>query len=874
MGTPDLVTTLTLHNAADTTVRQVPVTVGVPFPRGELFSVEGLQLRSPSGDVVRLQYRTLARWSDESVHWVLLDFIAPVVEPGASPWELRCCEDEAVARTQDREDLRVEVRDDRVWILDSQGGHLARLRFPLETRSSEPIEPRGLTSHWETVGPVRSTLAIEGRFRRTGELRFHARLSFFAETGLTRLDVRLHNPNRARHRGGLWDLGDPGSILFRSFSVRISLKESEEMAGANRSPALRWQRTLDSEWCSADGGALRIVQHSSGGPAWNAAAHLDRDGRSPVRGHGFTAVAPDGEDQGLRASPVLEWNGRASRVVAAVPEFWQQFPKSIEADSQGIGVGLFPEIAPDLHELQPGEQKTHTVWLRLSGLSCSVDGCHDTKEGSAAERPPLESLEWMRRPVVVTLPPEWHARSSTPAFVVPASSDTDPHLADFLRGALSADLNLAARRDRADEYGWRHFGDMPADHEQEHYAGRETIVSHYNNQFDGLQGAIVQLARSGQPGWHELIDPLARHVIDIDLYHTDRDRAAYNGGLFWHTDHYRTAGRATHRTYSADNQTLGNPYGGGPSCEHNYTTGLLHYYWMTGNPDARDAVLSLAGWVRAMDDGRQSLLGLVDAGPTGLATATTEADYHGPGRGAGNSLNAMIDAWLLTRNREWLTTAASLVRRVVHPQQDLEPLELLRAEKRWSYTVFLVALSRWLDVKAEANQIDADYAYGQASLLHYARWMTPHERPYFDREDELEYPTATWAAQELRKANVLRLASRHAVDPERGEFLRRGEELGTRAWKDLERFDNRFVARCLHIVMTEGAREAWFRDGHPAPLPRADVPATWPPHVPFVPQKVRVKAALRSPLGFVRTCFKTLNVFRWPATVRALLRQL
>ncbi|MCC7423960.1 MAG: hypothetical protein IT428_27155 [Planctomycetaceae bacterium] len=480
----------------------------------------------------------------------------------------------------------------------------------------------------------------------------------------------------------------------------------------------------------------------------------------------------------------------------------------------------------------------------------------------------------MRQPVAVTLPPAWYARSATPAFVVPASGDSDSRLADFLRGSLTGDLNLAARRDRADEYGWRHFGEMPADHEQEHFPGRETVVSHYNNQFDGLYGAIIQLARTGEPGWLELIDPLARHIIDIDLYHTDRDRAAYNGGLFWHTDHYRTAGRCTHRTYSADNQVPGQPYGGGPSCEHNYTTGLLHYYWMTGNVDAREAVLSLAGWVTRMDDGRQSLFGLVDSGPTGLATATTEANYHGPGRGAGNSLNALVDAWLLTRDHEWLTAASAIVRRVVHPQQDLESLGLLNAEKRWSYTVFLVALSRWLEVKAEAHQIDADYAYGQASLLHYARWMAQHERPYFDRENELEYPTATWAAQELRKANVLRVASRHAVDPERSEFLRRGEELAVRAWKDLERFDNRFVARCLHLLMTEGAREAWFRDGHPAQLPRAEMPPTWPPHTPFRPQKDRIKAALRSPRGAVRMLFNSLNLLRWPATVRSLIRQL
>ena len=33
------------------------------------------------------------------------------------------------------------------------------------------------------------------------------------------LDVRVCNPHRARHKGGLWDLGDAGSIMFKALVV-------------------------------------------------------------------------------------------------------------------------------------------------------------------------------------------------------------------------------------------------------------------------------------------------------------------------------------------------------------------------------------------------------------------------------------------------------------------------------------------------------------------------------------------------------------------------------------------------------------------------------------------------------------------------------
>ena len=86
--------------------------------------------------------------------------------------------------------------------------------------------------------------------------------------------------------------------------------------------------------------------------------------------------------------------------------------------------------------------------------------------------------------------------------------------------------------------------------------------------------------------------------------------------------HYKDAATATHRAYSKANKKPGQPYGGGPGNEHNWSTGLLHYYYLTGDPLAHDAVLSLANWVINRDDGRQTFLGLIDDGPTGLASRT------------------------------------------------------------------------------------------------------------------------------------------------------------------------------------------------------------------------------------------------------------
>src|SRR6185369_2548551 len=78
----------------------------------------------------------------------------------------------------------------------------------------------------EACGAVRTTVRIEGRFLGQAPGRWEARLCFFAGTALARVRVTLHNPRRARHPGGLWDLGDPGSIHFRELALKLGAATS------------------------------------------------------------------------------------------------------------------------------------------------------------------------------------------------------------------------------------------------------------------------------------------------------------------------------------------------------------------------------------------------------------------------------------------------------------------------------------------------------------------------------------------------------------------------------------------------------------------------------------------------------------------------
>jgi hypothetical protein len=414
---------------------------------------------------------------------------------------------------------------------------------------------------------------------------------------------------------------------------------------------------------------------------------------------------------------------------------------------------------------------------------------------------------------------------------------------------------LLAKREAIDEYGWRNYGDVWADHEQDHYSGEGPVISHYNNQFDLLYGALAHWLRSGNDQWWQVADPLARHIVDIDIYHTHQDRAAFGGGLFWHTDHYVSASIATHRTYSQNNG--GQQYGGGPSNEHNYAAGLAHYYYLTGDPSAREAVVSLAEWIIAADDGRRSRWRWLDAGPTGLASRTYEDSYHGPGRGAGNSLQVLVDAWELTGDRRYLTFAEALIRRCIHPRDDIGARDLLKAEQRWSYTVFLIAIDRYLLAKEAADECDEHYAYARESLLAYAKWMLDHERPYFERQEELQYVTETWPAQDLRKANVLRFSARYMDELLAERLHAKADEISGTAYEQILSFPNFHSARAVSIVSMESIRGAMAREMPRRSATLFEASFGEPQH--FESSRARIKRRLKSPGGWLRLGMNALR---------------
>jgi len=176
----------------------------------------------------------------------------------------------------------------------------------------------------------------------------------------------------------------------------------------------------------------------------------------------------------------------------------------------------------------------------------------------------------------------------------------------------------------------------------------------------------------------------------------------------------------------------------------------------------------------------------------------------GPGRASGNSLNTLLDAYLLSGLDKYIDLAEELVRRCIHPQDDVVKRDLLDAENRWMYTIFLQALGKYLDVKTGEGKFDSMWHYGCKSLINYAKWMADNEYPYLTKPDKLEFPNETWAAQDLRKCNVFLFAARYCDHDLRQVFFEKADFFYNDCVERLDQYETKNLTRPIVLSMQNG----------------------------------------------------------------------
>lgn len=732
-----------------------PLTCGLPLPRGFARSTSELTLLDPDGEVVPVQILPTGTYTDGAPRWVLLDFQASLPASGSATYRLQkgprtnpikkltyYLENGVAGIDTGAAQFRVNTRRFRLLdsvivesreLLDQRRGGGVQLQE--HNRESQFCDSRTTQVEFEDAGPMAVVLAVRGELLRSGGDRlanYICRLRFYAGKSEVRVFYTLHNPAAHQHPGNIWDLGTGGSIFLEDFSLRLPLRAGQWTARAGTG--------IDRSTVVAD----KLYQDSSGGPNWNSVNHIDKDFRVPTRFRGYRAYAGNSQvSDGQRADGWLQARSPRGGVAAGVREFWQNFPKALAFENSDVRISLWPREFSGIHEILGGEQKTHEMLLLFH-----TDATTDLE----LER----RLMAFHRPLYAM--PDPQVIYATSAFSPTSPLDRNRHAMleqtcdTFVYPAGGTGATVISQWEQIDEFGWRHFGDTFADNESspeqmvrdfpEHHFGRQPI-SHYGNEYDVSYAVMLQGLRRADPSWMWMADVLCRHYADICIYHTDAESAeAYAHAPFTHTTHDTAAFRSTHRMYPSETKKYDLQYGsGGPNAGHCYVASLAQHYYLTGDRISREAFLEVADWSVHSPWFTEMMMGDL--------------------RGIGNFLMTHVYAFQMTKNRDYYDAAVRMIDRV------REPFEGLGA------TLFVKAAGRFLDLKSENEDTDADSAAALSKML----WFGDHYLKLPDAKPRQSLEQTCFYAEVLFTC-YLHASPEH---PRRDLYFSRGKALMDRA---------------------------------------------------------------------------------------------
>ncbi|WP_395344610.1 hypothetical protein PN836_007550 [Ningiella sp. W23] len=628
----------------------------------------------------------------------------------------------------------------------------------------------------------------------TKRINLKAEVTIWTKENVVDLHFSIHNPLAVHEHSGKWDLGDLNSIQLKHLSIdgRIEGVEHQTLI-------------LDDKAYSGFESA-HLTQHSSGGENWNCANHVEADNKVRLEDPSAALTITDKAEKRSydcgRASPALKFGGSEqaenNSLIILPVHFWEKFPSAldlIQASNKATSANLQYMQTGTILELQAGETKSHRLLLGIGNSELS------------AKVPPVKL----------------NTEHFCDAKVLPWFDQylLQDDLQNMINKGLDGESNFFAKREALDEFGWRNYGDIYADHEAHKFDGKLPFISHYNNQYDPLYSFYKQFMLSGEISWKSLADDLLDHTLNIDIYRTELDKPDYNNGLFWHTDHYVQACTATHRTYSkyqASGVYSNHAGSGGPGPHHCYPSGLALSYFLTADRRAKETVLNMAQWMANIYESDGSLLGkllqLKNAQYVkvpfknklllGTGTGTTRnsiTNQYPLDRGTGNYLNVLLDAYDVSLDEHYLSEAERVIVCTIDSDDKLSDGRFDDIEGTWFYTVFLQAVAKYLYILGAMKLSRPAAQTILSTFLHYIDYILQHEKLYLDQADKLEYANDTWTAQDIRKVQLLGIGSWFVNENKAREYREKSQALHRQIVERLENSDESEYTRLLVLMM-------------------------------------------------------------------------
>ncbi len=318
----------------------------------------------------------------------------------------------------------------------------------------------------------------------------------------------------------------------------------------------------------------------------------------------------------------VDWQTAQGGLALSHYQAHQHYPKRLEADPAGLKASLYPWGAEPARILQ-GMGKTHRLLFHFHRSAR-----RKADDGQTTEEPDLQeilvrSLQF-QLPDVPSLPRAWYREHN------PWGLDFFP--ATVPRKLLTRFNAMHAARPQA--LGMMHFGDAPDAGYTDQGRGQGESVW-VNNEYDRPHMSTLYYGLTAQRRLLDTALVCARHWLDVDFCHQHAD-PLIAGGLKIHTAYHGT-GRVI------------------PS--HEWTEGLLDYYFLTGRVEGLEAAESIGrNILRHME-----LPGMRHPG----AAAVREGGW---------ALRALVGLYLGTGAAEWKREATRIAELFVHWQQEFDAL--------------------------------------------------------------------------------------------------------------------------------------------------------------------------------------------------------
>ncbi len=572
--------------------QNVPITQGVPLPKGALHNLDSVWIENSDGHPVSAQFRTLSRWSDGSLKWVLTDFSARLDRDEGSVSYFFCYGQEPTPISSD-ETIQIEESEDQIAVCtgplrfivnrrqfsliesvelghldagnafvsehkvhtqDADAGGEAWVRICESFDSTEgkrylygmggnclaSLAKDDYTVELEEVGPLRTVIKCSGAFEAdipfhhyTGYRPFRLVTRIYAYAGQTHLRI-LHTVVMACN---------PRETEVEEIALRVpvvlkgpvrfraaSLRPTE--GNLNPDEAVLLHQRSDNQFLLEQ---QRVGQH-----------RIVAEGE---RTEGWMTVEDDqvGVGVGLRYMP-------------------EEYPKALRAAGTGDGIDVFLWKGVDGKRLSLKRYSEEMSWGEGEGVYADGTGTAKTSElfvcfykASEGEEIP-DRLRGLLTPPHVAVDPEWMAQCEVTGGFAPVDPDQFPESERMMTGFLDwLTRNIQLGR----WYGFFDWGDALVTWEQEandwRFYGRWGWC---NSEWDPRHGLWIQYLRSGRADYFQLGESMTRHSADVDTCHFHPFRPYMVGGCFRHsTDHF----------------------GDEPCASHTFVDNWMDYYYLTGD---------------------------------------------------------------------------------------------------------------------------------------------------------------------------------------------------------------------------------------------------------------------------------------------------